>query len=264
MSFTYTEYNYVGYDYPTNTFNKYQDKIKEHISELIRIEKNNNNRVYVNNMLIKIVMDILKEGYSPFIFFNEEYIINKLKLIRLNDIINKSIEWINRYKLCTCNVFNFCYYSIDPSYDRNMIYSIIKNNIIEYGIIPRCKYLLLSFQYYIQEKRVGTIQEVADYEILLNEIETDPEEFHNKYKHKLPTQNLSNLIEKTMNDELFEKEQPCCGICQYDIEPSQNYYELPCGHKYHVKDEECLELSTIVCWLKTNKLCPLCKKEVIL
>lgn len=245
---------------------KHHNKIKEHITALIRIEKNSNEnqRIFVNAMLIKMVSEIICKGYSPYTFFNDEYILNKLTEVRLDDIVNKGIEWLNRNKLCRCNIFNICYNHLESNYNENIVYEIIKKNIIDYGIIPRCRLLLLSYQYYIQEKRVGTLEEIAEYELLLNEIENDPEEFHNKHKHNIPTQNLFKLKYKLMDEKLFKEKDPACGICQYDIEISQKYYELPCGHLFHENGDECLECATIIFWLKNNKLCPICKKEVIL
>ena len=244
---------------------KYHDKIKEKIEALIRIEKTNNTRIFVNSMLVKIVYEILNEGNSPYTYIDDAYIYRKLSDVRLDDIINKSIQWFNRNKLCRCNIFNICYNSIGYDYDKNIVYKIIKQYMLDYGIVPSCRYLFLSYQYYIQEKKVGNIQEINDYELLLQEIEMDPEEFHQKYKHKTPTQNLSNMKFKIMDNDLFSKKQPCCGICQYDIEPQQKYYELtPCGHLFHENSEQCLECATIVFWLKENKLCPICKQEVLL
>lgn len=249
-----------------NSLSKYYDKIKEHVSALIRIEKNNNSRTFVNIMIIKIVSELLTEGYSPYTYLNEEYILNKLSTIRFDDIVNKGIEWFNRNKLCGCStsILYICSNSLDINYNRDIICKIIKQSIIEYGILPRCKYIYLSYQYYIQEKRVGNMQEIADYELLLNEIEMDPEEFHNKYKHKIPTQNLYKLIPKIMDKDISILKEPCCGLCQSDIDPIQKYYELPCGHMFHENDKECLENATIIYWLKDNKLCPICKQEVIL
>lgn len=263
IDYTFTTSHIYNY-HDNNKLLNYHDKIKKHIIALIRIDKTEISRIFVNNMLIKIVCEILTEGYSPYTFFSEEYILNKLSFIRLDDIINKGIEWINRYKLCKCNIFGICQNMLESNYDKNIMYKIIKQYILEYGIIPRCKFLLLSYQYYLQEKRVGNIEEITDYEIMLQEIEMDPEEFHNKYKHKLPTQNLSKLVHKIMNIDIIKIKEPCCGICQYDIEESQKYYELPCGHLFHENDQECLECATIIFWLKNNKFCPICKKEVIL
>ena len=247
----------------TNTL-KYYDKIKQHIIELIRVDTNNNNRIVIHDMLVKIVYEILKQGYSPYTHFEDQYIFTKLSLIKIDDIVNKGIEWFDIKKLCKCNIFNICYNSLELNYNRNIIYNIIKQHILMYGIIPKCNYLLLSYQYYLQEKRVGNIQEITDYEMLINEIEMDPEEFHNKYKHKLPTKNLSSLKCKIMDEEISKHKEPCCGICQSDIESLQKYYELPCGHLFHENGEECLECATIIFWLKDNKLCPICKQEVIL
>jgi hypothetical protein len=257
-----TRYIYTSNDH--SEISKHYDKIKEHITNLIRIDKNNNSRIFVNIMLVKIVYEIISEGYSPYTYFNDEYLLSKLTLIRLDDIINKAIQWLDRNKLCKCNIFNICSNSLEPEYNRNIIYSILKYYILDYGIIPKCRFLSLSYQYYLQEKKVGNMQEIHDYEMLLNEIEMDPEEFHNKYKHKLPTQNLSKLISKNMDSIIVKNKEPCCGICQYDIEENQKYYELPCGHLFHENDQDCLEFATIIFWLKDNKFCPICKKEVIL
>lgn len=244
---------------------EYYNDIKDKIEALIRIEKINNSRIFINSMLVKIVYEILIEGNSPYTHIDNIYIYRRLLNIRLDDIINKAIQWFNRNKLCRCNIFNICHNSIGHEYDRVVIYKIIKQYILDYGTVFSCKYLFLSYQYYIQEKRVGNIQEINEYELLLEEIEMDPEEFHQKYKHKTPTQNLSNMKYKIMDNDLFLKKQPCCGICQSDIEPQQKYYELtPCGHLFHENSEQCLECATIVFWLKENKLCPICKQEVIL
>jgi hypothetical protein len=184
-------------------------------------------------MLIRIVCELITSGYSPFIFINEDYIVEKLEEITLDDIIKKGINWLDRFKLCRCNIFSCCFNRLQENYNREIIYNIMKYYICEYGILPKCKFLLLSYQYYIQEKRVGNLEEIIEYENLLNQIENDPEDFHNKYKHKIPTKNLSNLNCKIMNNEIFEKKQPCCGMCQYDIDILQKYYELPCGHLFH-------------------------------
>lgn len=260
----------MSYEYFITTYSsnnsllEYNDKIKEHITALIRIYKTNNNTISVHNILIKIVYDILTYGYSPYIFFSEEYILNRLSNIRLDDIINKTLEWFDKFKLCECNIFGICYNILESNYNKNIMFEILKYYILEHGIVPKCNFLLLSYQYYLHEKKVGNVEEIYNYETLLNEIENDPEEFHIKYKHKLPTQNLDKLVPKIMNINIIEKKQPCCGLCHYDIEESQKYYELPCGHLYHENEQQCLESATIIHWLKNNKLCPICKKEVIL
>lgn len=251
------------YTFDSNILKNYEN-IKNHISALIRIEKNNNETVYVNILLVKLVSELITKGYSPYTFFSDEFILNKLISIRLDDIINKALEWIYKNKLCNCNILQLCSNLLDINHDKNIIYEIVKQHIVDYGIVPKCKYLLLSYQYYLQEKRVGNIQEITDYETLLLELETNPEEFHQKYKYKIPTQNLDKLIPKIMDTNLFKIKEPCCGICQYDIEPLQCYYELPCKHVFHENDENCLKSATIISWLKNNKLCPICKQEVVL
>jgi hypothetical protein len=241
------------------------DKIKEHIKNLIKKEKDNNGneRIFINNMLIKIVSELITTGYSPYAYISEEFMLDKLSQITFENIVHKGMQWLDRYKLCRCNIF-LCFNKLEINYNRDIVYKIIRKYICDYGIVPTCKFLFLSYQYYIQEKKVGSLQEISDYELLLNEIENDPEEFHNKHKLKIPTRNLLKLEYKIMSTELFEKKQPGCGLCQCDIEPSQKYYELPCGHCFHHSDNDCLECATIIFWLKNNKFCPICKQEVIL
>lgn len=259
----YTTVINIGYNESYVYGIRHTDKIRQHLIKLIRNEKNNNSRIFINDMLIRIVCELITSGYSPFTFIDNNYITEKLETITLDDIIKKGINWLDRIKLCRCNFF-VCFNRLEQNYNREIVYNIMKQYICEYGILPRCRILLLSYQYYIQEKKVGNLEEIIEYEQLLNQIENDPEEFHNKHKHKIPTKNLSNLKYKIMDNDLFEKKQPCCGICQYDIEMLQKYYELPCGHLFHENGEECLENATIIWWLKDNKFCPMCKQEVIL
>lgn len=266
MSFvySYTVDNSQRYSTTDSILYKHQDRFNQHISALIRIERNNNDRVCINPMLSKIICEIISEGYSPYTLLTDEYIMNKLTTVRLEDIINKGIEWIIRFKLCRCNIFSFCNNSLELNYNRNILFNIVKYYIVEYGVVPGCRMILLNYHFYIQEKRVGTIQEITEYESLLYEIENNPDEFHDKHKHKIPTKNLAKLKSNKMTDELFKNKEPCCGICQSEIEVSQTYFELNCGHQFHEKDEQCLEYATIISWLKDNKLCPICKQEVLI
>lgn len=263
-TFTYDMFTYRNVNYnDIYGITKHTEKIKQHLIKIIRNEINNNRRIYINDMLIRIFYDLITSNYSPYTFLDDEYIIEKIEKITLDDIIKKGIQWLDRYKLCRCNPFS-CYNRLQENYNREIIYNIMKYYICEYGVIPKCKFLLLSYQYYIQEKKVGSLNEISEYENLLTQIENDPEEFHNKHKYKIPTKNLMNLKYKIMNDKLIKEKQPCCGLCQYDIENLQKYYELPCCHFFHENGEECLENATILFWLKDNNFCPICKQEVIL
>lgn len=53
-----------------------------------------------------------------------------------------------------------------------------------------------------------------------------------------------------------------CGICQDDIQ-SQEAVKLDCGHYFHAKDGECCENGTIFNWLKENRVCPICRHELL-
>lgn len=253
------------YSQETNDMYKFSIKIKEHLVKLLRNTNNRNTRhIRICPLLLKVVYSIIKENNS-YQSVSDEFFLEKLQNVNLNNIIEKILQFRNTGKLCMCNIFSLCYFNIPNNSSNNeIIYMIIEYYVLNYGFVPKCHNLYINYLFYIQEKKIATIDELNQFENLMNEIENDPDEFHEKYKHKLPTKNLSNLKPKTMNNDFFEKNEPVCSICQYEIEVNQNFYELPCSHLFHVKNDECLENATILFWLKDNKFCPLCKQEVIL
>ena len=52
-----------------------------------------------------------------------------------------------------------------------------------------------------------------------------------------------------------------CGICQESIS-HQDAIKLECGHYFHSKTDECCENGTIITWLETNRVCPICRHKV--
>jgi hypothetical protein len=72
------------------------------------------------------------------------------------------------------------------------------------------------------------------------------------------TKNLDKLTEQ-IND----KENITCSICQEDIQINQKIYILPCKHTFHATKEECLDgESNILAWLTKHDTCPTCKTKI--
>jgi hypothetical protein len=81
---------------------------------------------------------------------------------------------------------------------------------------------------------------------------------HTHHQRRCKSKGINNLklLEETkINDKtIIKNENKQCPICldNYKIKDKISY--LPCFHLYHYK---CIKK-----WLKTSKICPLCKKEV--
>ena len=142
---------------------KHYEKIKQHIISLIKEEKKKENkeneRIFVNIMIVKIVFEIITHGY---IFLSDENILEKLNKITLNHIVKKGFEWIDNYKLCRCGFF-ICVNRLSPDTNKEYLLNILREFICKYGIFPTCKILFLSYQYFIQEKRVASLEELREY-----------------------------------------------------------------------------------------------------
>ena len=55
----------------------------------------------------------------------------------------------------------------------------------------------------------------------------------------------------------YQKDTDKCMICMFEFEENDQVSELKCDRR-HVFHSECLQQ-----WLKVDKRCPLCKKEII-
>ena len=89
-------------------------------------------------------------------------------------------------------------------------------------------------------------------------ITLDREGFCDKQRLHVQTPGLSGLqtIPCKSNANLS------CSICQYPIQEGSAMYQLPCGDCFHAT--ACLGEESIFTWLKSNKKCPNCAREVIL
>jgi len=72
---------------------------------------------------------------------------------------------------------------------------------------------------------------------------------------------------KLLKDNIFsfkdEKEEENCSICQDSLTKGQNVLKLDCGHFYHTDEKDCCETGSIFKWFENNRVCPVCRKEVL-
>ena len=71
------------------------------------------------------------------------------------------------------------------------------------------------------------------------------------------TKNQIKKIPKIIyNKNRFGKDDNKCVVCQYEFKNGEEVTKLSCGHLFH---SECVDT-----WLSTNKVCPMCHKEIII
>lgn len=179
-------------------------------------------------------------------------LIKKIKTYYIhNQNLPEDIEGFARWDItsCLCGL-------ITPDL-INIATTICSQVIQSEGRVPNCNLLLLHIEYYRQENRVATSEELIEYLHNLQTIHEDPERFHQENKMKIPTPNL-NLLQPSTNCKVDN-----CGLCFEEITEGENCFKLPCNHIFHCDEEKCLN-TTIKTWLSQNKCCPICKTEVLL
>lgn len=180
-----------------------------------------------------------------------------------NDVekFNEVVEFCCDYQLanrpCDCLLDN-----LEDEEKKHDIYEIAKRHILFFGDFPGCMIMTNMLGFKLMNKRIPNMQELGDYLKHQREFHRDPEQYYQDHKHQLPTANLSLLKPTTYDNE----ETKTCGLCYNEIEKGTIVMKLPCRgqHVFHLKEEECLEGLTIVNWLKSNKVCPMCKDEIII
>ena len=250
-----------------NMISQFETIIGNRIRDLFNEERIRQNENAIQTLsprqFIPLVARLILKNVNPNTHVNENVINEQLQQITLDNIIETICNHYFQYEFCRCNFLRICNKMLSPfEVNRTILLEVLKSRCIHSFISPpSCEMIEKSYLFYLQERRVGTTEEIVRFAQLVEELEDDPDEFHEKYKLKIPTPNLSNLQSKPMTEEIVE---PMCGICQDQIKIQQHYFQLPCSHLYHANNDECLGNSTILCWLKENKVCPICKQEVIL
>lgn len=113
--------------------------------------------------------------------------------------------------------------------------------------------LMLSFMYL--NKSFPTENEYIEFMRKNDLIERDPEAYEEKYKMKTPTKNLTNLITRRFNS---NDEKDNCSICLNEFCVKEKIVTLPCCDKMFHDSGKC----SVRKWLKENRKCPLCNREV--
>jgi hypothetical protein len=124
-----------------------------------------------------------------------------------------------------------------------------------------CGIILMIVDYKILEKQLPTLDELREFSDNQAHMQRDPDDYFLKKKHALPTLNLDNMKPQQL------EEDKMCSICQDNIEhKSQTAFKLPvCEHMFHSNAEDCLgEGNCLLTWLRKNKTCPECRKEVVI
>jgi hypothetical protein len=168
--------------------------------------------------------------------------------------INSVINECYRYR-CNC-VYNM---------DEQLIKRIIKQSIFYTGEIPNCEYFPHFVEYYLLHGRIPKDEELNEYMRRVYEFSRSPEDFYQVDKCLVPVLGVEKLpiFEYKVESKSENKSDDVCCICQEEFVENQNVIKLvPCGHLFHHSSKDCLEIGSILDWLKTNNRCPLCKEKV--
>ena len=151
------------------------------------------------------------------------------------------------------------------TYNRSVdeLIPIMHHYVFHYGYIPSINDLGCIFEYELLHHCFPDINEIYQTMDRHLHLMVDPDDYHQTYKVTTNTKHLEHL-QPIVYEPSANEENPVCGLCQEEIQPSQSIYVLPCCHqKFHATDTDCIN-STIKTWLQTNNKCPMCKQEVIL
>jgi len=124
--------------------------------------------------------------------------------------------------------------------------------VMEYGRLIQCRSLYIFLMLTNFENRYPNEEE-----LLRNERELMDSE-DNIYVGK-DDSILDELIPYHLK--ITIKDDVCC-ICQEELKKGHEVITLPCMHTFHTKRKGVDECNGIMAWLKTQPVCPLCKKKV--
>jgi len=176
---------------------------------------------------------------------------------KIDDLVEYCCQYQYRNRPCGCLLDNW-----QDEEMKKVIYEITKRYILFFGDYPSCGAMSNMLRYQLINKRLPTMEELGEYLKHRRDFQNDPEQYFQDHKHQLPTANLSLLKPTIYEDE----ETKTCGLCYNEIGKGTEILKLPCRgeHVFHTDEKECLEGLTITEWLKSNKVCPMCKDEIII
>lgn len=153
-----------------------------------------------------------------------------------------------------CVVDCMCEYA----YPEDKVINMKKHMIYNFGrLFKNCRELEMVYEYELLNKKYPTKEELQTYITNIQQFQQDPETYFNNDKVSRPALSFSKEMIKQPNEEITEN----CSICFEQIKLSP-YYELPCKHKFHSEEKECLENSGISTWFQKNNFCPNCKHQL--
>jgi hypothetical protein len=134
--------------------------------------------------------------------------------------------------------------------------------VMEYGRLLQCRSLYIFLMLTNFENRYPTEEELLRNERdLLDDDMFDQDNQHEQSdnqhdgKHSILDQLIPYHLKITIKDEV------CC-ICQEELKKGHEVITLPCMHTFHTQRNGVEECNGIMAWLKTQPVCPLCKKKV--
>jgi hypothetical protein len=187
-----------------------------------------------------------------------DYITNLVEYKKHHGVFPSENEFILMCRnLCLCP-----YYLEDNDYVRAAKF-FIRNSDEYIGNIP-CDRFYYLHQYYIIEQTVpSSIDEFLRFFRRSVLFQVNPSILDEDI---IPRPVNSSVVE-TLKKNIFERDETDkeenCSICQDKLSTGQKCIKLNCGHIYHADKEECCESGSIFKWFEENRICPVCRKEVI-
>jgi hypothetical protein len=129
------------------------------------------------------------------------------------------------------------------------------NHLINMKITPYCECIFALDDFMQLEDHEPTVEEFKRFITNTNNMAMDSDSYCTDHKVMIGAKNIDEL-KKTIYDGKVQG----CSICQFDVEPGDSIYELPCKHIFHGTDE----CHGIYEWLTLNQKCPNCNVEVVI
>lgn len=139
------------------------------------------------------------------------------------------------------------YECIDTTISRTTVLRIMDRLLSWQMIAWECEFVTMMYQFFVASGRLPSMDELIDYTHVLDDTIFD-----------------ENKVYIGADISQFRTSEPAvvdtaCGLCYGDI--AGPHYRLPCGHCYHVADDECLE-GTVKRWFQKNAKCPMCRADM--
>ena len=192
--------------------------------------KKNKSCDYVSITILNVILDFKRDNMES--FPNIEQLVEAIFTMR-----------------CQCVFFS----------SESDIKSLIQEYISEKADIPNCREYATLLEFHILHKRLPSEEELDEYARRTMDFFTNPEDFHQKDKIRVPTLNIDKLPVIQYDGDSCST----CSLCQEDFIEKQNVIMLqPCNHHFHYDKKDCLDTANIITWIEQNNFCPLCKTKI--